>query len=283
MTKKQAYSYTVLRYVHDVVAGEALNVGVVLHSPAPGFLKARTRKTITRLRNVFPDLERHDFVEAMRSVDRGVIELAKKIKGEPLFNGHLNAREYSLKVLPQDDSALQWSPVGTGLTTDPAQTLERLYERFVVRYDRKGEKRRTDEDVWRPVREKLAEREISVPFEPKVVKGEQDQIEFKKAWKNGRWHAYEPISLDLADADHIKDKARRWRGHLSAVAEGASEDIQLHFILGAPQNASLIRAYESAKEILKGSRFKPEIFEESDAEELVSEIEDEYRSSLASR
>ena len=29
MTEKQAYSYTVLRYIHDVVSGEALNVGVV--------------------------------------------------------------------------------------------------------------------------------------------------------------------------------------------------------------------------------------------------------------
>ena len=42
MTKKQAYSYTVLRYVHDVVSGESLNVGVVMHAPGAGFLKAQT-------------------------------------------------------------------------------------------------------------------------------------------------------------------------------------------------------------------------------------------------
>ena len=36
MTEKQAYSYTVLRYIHDVVSGEALNVGVVMHAPAAG-------------------------------------------------------------------------------------------------------------------------------------------------------------------------------------------------------------------------------------------------------
>ena len=50
MTEKQAYSYTVLRYVHDVVSGEALNVGVVMHAPAAGFLKVRTRKNVDRLK-----------------------------------------------------------------------------------------------------------------------------------------------------------------------------------------------------------------------------------------
>tara|TARA_R110002072_G_scaffold300627_3_gene478530 strand:+ start:583 stop:1458 length:876 start_codon:yes stop_codon:yes gene_type:complete len=281
MTEKRSYSYTVLRYVHDVVSGEALNVGVVLHVPSKGFLKVQTRKTIGRLKQVFPDLDRHDFVEAMRAVDRGLGAIAKRAKGEPLFDGQADARSHALKVLPNDDSALQWSPVGTGLTADPAKTFERLYERYVMQYDRKADRRRSDEDIWRPVREKLAEREVHVPFEPKVVSGTQDQIEFKKAWKNGKWHAYEPVSLDLADADHIKDKARRWRGHLSAVAEGSKDDVELHFVLGRPQNTSLMRAYESAKEILKGARYTSEVVDENDVDDLIATLEDEYRAHLA--
>lgn len=277
MTEKRAYSYTILRYVHDVVSGEALNVGVVMHAPASGFLKVQTRKTIGRLKHVFPDLNRHDFQEAMRAVDRGLAAIAKQAKGEPLFDGQVDARTHALKVLPNDDSALQWSPVGTGLTGDPAKTFLRLYERYVAQYDRKADRRRSDEDIWRPVREKLAEREIYVPFESKVVTGTQDQIEFKKAWKNGRWHAYEPVSFDLAEADHIKDKARRWRGHLSAVAEGTSEDIELHFVLGRPQDTSLMRAYEAAKTILEGARFATEVVDEDDLDDLVSTLEDEYR------
>ena len=34
MTEKQAYSYSVLHYIHDVVSGESLNVGVVMRAPA---------------------------------------------------------------------------------------------------------------------------------------------------------------------------------------------------------------------------------------------------------
>ena len=276
-TEKRAYSYTILRYVHDVVSSETLNVGVVMHAPASGFLKVQTRKTIGRLKHVFPDLDRREFLEAMRAVDRGLASIAKQAKGEPLFDRQVDARTHALKVLPNDDSALQWSPVRAGLTEDPAKTFQRLYERYVVLYDQKADRRRSDEDVWRPVREKLAEREVNVPFEPKIVTGTQDQIEFKKAWKNGHWHAYEPVSFDLADADHIKDKARRWRGHLSAVADGTSENVELHFVLGRPQNASLMRAYEVAKTILEGARFATEVVDENDLDDLVSKLEDEYR------
>ena len=161
MTKSQAYSYTILRYVHDVVSGEALNVGVVMHAPETSFLAVRTRKTTGRLKHVFPDLDKQAFVNAMRAVDRGFASIGKGAKGEPLFDPQSDARRLALKVLPDDDSALQWSPVGTGLTAHPANTFERLYERYVARFDRKTDhRRRTDDDIWRPVREKLAERDI---------------------------------------------------------------------------------------------------------------------------
>ena len=50
MNEENAYSYTILRYVHDVVAGEFLNVGVVMHAPAGGALLVRTQTAIGRLR-----------------------------------------------------------------------------------------------------------------------------------------------------------------------------------------------------------------------------------------
>ena len=147
MTEKQAYSYTVLRYIHDVVSGEWLNVGVVMHAPAVSFLKVRTRKTIGRLIQAFPDLDRVDFADAMQAVDRGISAVAKQADKLPLFDARTDARAHALKVLPDDDSALQWSPTGVGLTADPPRTFERLYERYVTRYDSTPVKHRSDEDV----------------------------------------------------------------------------------------------------------------------------------------
>jgi Protein of unknown function (DUF3037) len=36
MTIQQPYTYTILRYVHDVTTGEFVNVGVVMHLPREG-------------------------------------------------------------------------------------------------------------------------------------------------------------------------------------------------------------------------------------------------------
>ncbi len=278
MTGKQAYSYTILRYVHDVVSGEALNVGVVVHMSASQEVRMRTNKTIGRLRGAFPDLDRRAFVSAMEAVDRSFGAVAGRLTTEFRLDGISDARSLALAVLPADDSALQWSSAGAGFTDDPARTFEELYERYVARYAAGTVSRRTDEEIWRPVRDGLAKRGIDVPFGSKTVAGAHDRIEFGRAWKNGRWHAYEPLSMDLADADRIKDKARRWRGHLSAVAEGTSEQVDLHFLLGRPQNAALQEAYRTAKTILEHAPFATEVVDEEDVDDLVASIEEEYRS-----
>ena len=130
------YSYTVLRYIHDVVSGEMLNIGVVMHAPVVGFLKVRTRKTVDRLKQAFPDLDDAAFIDAMLAVDRGFATVMKQVGTARLCDAGTDARAIALNVLPEDDSALQWSPTATGLTVDLDRTFERLYERFVARYDR---------------------------------------------------------------------------------------------------------------------------------------------------
>ena len=108
----------------------------------------------------------------------------------------------------------------------------------------------------------------------KLVSGDHDEITFNTAWKNGSWHACGPVYLDLADEQGIKDKVR-WRGHLSAVDEGVSEEVQLHLLVGRPRNGSLIPAYKDAKAILSGSRFAPEVVDEEMADDFARTIKQE--------
>ncbi|MGY3563178.1 hypothetical protein ACVWXP_006447 [Bradyrhizobium sp. USDA 4463] len=275
---KHTYGYVVLRYVHDVITGEFINVGLVMHAPENQRLKSKTRTSVGRIKGVFPDLDRVAFVGAMRSVTKALTKVEKQFQSEGMFKRSAHAASFAHLAVPLDDSSLQWSPVSTGLTEDFDKTFEWLYQRMVSRYDNRTSVRRTDEDVWRPVREKIAERKIVVPFEEKTIVGATDQIEFKHAWKNGAWHAYEALSLDLADADGIKDKARRWRGHLDAVFEGKGDpSVKLNFILGAPADQKLIPAYENALAILSHSPSNPKIYREGQVDDLVSEIEDEVR------
>jgi hypothetical protein len=277
MTEQRPYTYTVLRYVHDARAGEMLNVGIVLHVAAEHRLLVKTRHTHGRLKDAFPDLDGEAFRGAMRAVERAIRAVAEDVAATTLLSGQGDAASYARKAMAADDSALQWSPVGSGLTSDAEATLERLFERLVRRNDDRTVRRRVDEEVWRPVREKLAERNVQVPFEPKVIAGSLDSITFEHAWKNGSWHVYEPVSLDLADGDGIMAKTHRWLGHLTAVRDGATDPLKLHFILGAPQDPALAPAYRRAVALFRQAALDPEVLEEDDVDALVARIEDEVR------
>ena len=277
MSTREPYSYVVLRYVHDVLTGEFVNVGLVMVVPGRALILTKARKTFSRIKSVFPDLDGDSYKRAIEAIDRGMKSVQRSLKSEGLFKGDRTAGDYARVALPLDDSSLQWSPIGAGLTMDPQKTFDQLYLRLVARYDRTSPHRRSDEDVWRPVEAKLKEQGVAIDLEAKRIQGSTDSVEFRHAWKNGRWHAYEPLSFDLADADNIKDKARRWLGHLSAVKVGATDDLQVHFLVGRPQNSSLIPAYRNALEILRQVPFENEVFEEDQIDYVVSRIEDEVR------
>jgi len=273
----EAYSYIVLRYIHDVVSGECVNVGLVLVAPGQRRLLARTRTTFGRVRQMFPDLHVPAFKEAMAAIGRGAEAVRQRLEAGDLSAGSSNALVCGRMILPDDDSSLQWSEMGAGLSSDIDQTFAHLFERFVTRHDRAVPRRKQDEDIWRPLRLGLQQRGVEVPFERKIVAGKSDSIAFEHAWKNGRWHVYEPVSLDLADAEGIREKARRWRGHLSAVEDGLRAEVNLLLLLGRPGDESLLEAYRNGVDILRGSSCAPRIVEENEIGHLLAEIEDDVR------
>lgn len=278
MTKKTAYSYTLLRYVHDPISGEFVNVGVVLFAPSNGIVRYEFRKTIGRLKNVFPDIDAKAFKDSMRAAQSGLKSVAKQESETDLFRGNGDALAVAKRSVPIDDSCLQWSPVGSGITSDCDATFNLLYKRYVSYYDIHQHNRRSDDDIWRPVRKKLEEHNLDKYLQEKSIQGNLDDISFRHAWKNGRWHVYEPLSFDLADAEGIKAKAREWLGHLSAVINGGvSEEIKPHFVVGAPSSPALNDAYKSALAILRQAPNDPVVYEEDHIDQLIAKMEDEIR------
>ncbi len=277
---RRPYSYSVLRYVHDIVTGEFINVGIVFLAPGDGadgpVVLAEFKDRIQRLRPLFPDIDRAAFVSSIGAIRRAAKGIAKQVESDRLFSSG-DARAVALRMLPHDGSSLQWSDVGTGIAKDVQKEFNRIANRMLSTYDRRTEARKTDEDVWRPVRQALADRHIAIEFEPKVIRGSVDTIEFKHSWKNGQMHAYEPVSFDLADGDNIKDKARKWMGHLAAANIGASDDFKAYFIAGSPSDERLLPAYRTALEILRSAPSAPDVYEEGDLEDLVNLIEDDFR------
>ena len=278
MSASIKYSYTVLRYVHDTMTGEFVNVGVALHAPEAGYLSAICRTTYRRVSAAFPGLKGEHFRAVMRHVQARFEQMGERLPTSSTASGNQTLLEIARGVLPADDSSFQWGPVGVGLAADPSQKLEALFNRMVTRYDEQPPTRvrRTDDDVWRNFKRDLEQRRLLRFFEPKTIAVQDDEVRFEHAWKNGVWHCVEPVSFDMAAAETIKDKAHKLLGQITSVHETA-ENFRLYMLVARPDDDALMPAFESALSILQKMPCDKEIVQEDDhallADRLASEVE----------
>lgn len=278
MSASIKYSYTVLRYVHDTMTGEFVNVGVALYAPEAGYLSAICRTTYRRVSAAFPGLKGEHFRAVMRHVQARFEQMGERQAVDSSASGGRPLLDIAKNVLPADDSSFQWGPVGVGLAADPSQKLEALFNRMVMRYDEQSATRirRTDEDVWRNFKRDLEQRRLLRYFEPKTIAVQDDEVRFEHAWKNGVWHCVEPVSFDLAAAESIKDKAHKLLGQITSV-NAAPDDFRLYLLVARPDDETLMPAYESAMSILQKMPCDKEIVQEDEhaalADRLAQEVE----------
>lgn len=129
---KHPYTYVALRYLHDVTVGEHVNVGILVYSREARHLDIRLREDDTRVRALFPDLDREAFRDTLAVVAQGIAALAADTLTDTTYT---DAGAVGRAVVPADDSALQWAPTGSGIASDMHAISEHLYRRLVVRYD----------------------------------------------------------------------------------------------------------------------------------------------------
>jgi hypothetical protein len=90
------------------------------------------------------------------------------------------------------------------------------------------------------------------------------------------WHAYEPISFDLAEGDSIKDKANRWLGRVTSLAD-SQEKFSLYMLMGMPREDKLQTAYVQAQNILNKMPVKHEFVQEDEAEQFAESLTSEIK------
>jgi hypothetical protein len=211
----------------------------------------------------------------MAHVERSVENTAKRLND--LFQEqNLTALELATRTLVNDDSSLQWSPLGSGRTRAPAQELERLFDKFVLQYERTRPGSRSDEEVWKSFSRALASRQVLSKLEQKEIVSNVDRMTFRHAWKNSHWHCFEPISFDFAEGERIHKKATRWAGQMLALA-GAPERFKIYLLVGEPARAEMQSFFHTALRILETIPVASEIVQESQADALADRIASEMR------
>lgn len=275
MTNFKSFEYSILKYVHDTVTGEFLNVGVVLYSRNDRYLKSKFKSTISRVSTAFPDLNKTQFKRTMKFLHCSFKEFQADLDLAINFKEEHSLKNYLHEVLPPDDSSLQWSDVKCGITFDLSTELDNIFERYVSLYDTCTTKeRRTESDIWRDFEKTLLSFRLQETLKPKLISVRDDEVEFKHAWKNGIWHCIEPISFDLSNSENFKEKAHRWLGQMASIHE-AKEEFKLYLLLGQPSDKSLFDSFYKAVSILKKIPIEKEIFLEDQSSTLAAIISKE--------
>ncbi len=271
---KTAYTYTILRYVHDSTTGEFVNVGVALFAPGAPFAGALCRDTYGRVTRMFPGANGEAFKAVARHIegrfaDFGARFSTNALEIEPRLN---TALEIAHAVFPPDESAFQWSELRSGLTKSPSATLDQLFDRLVMRYEQKpANEGRSNEDVWKRFKRNLEVRHVLSRFRPKVITGSHDDMEFKHSYLNERWHCLEPLSFDQTTADGIKDKARRLVGQIIGL-QGSAEPFKVYLLVGGPQEPVLKPVFQWAVAMLEAIPVEKEIVREDDADSFTERL-----------
>lgn len=269
MSIMSEYSFTVLRYVHDITTGEFINIGVAIFSKEHRVTAIKCRKNYGRLYKAFHGVNKNHLRIMTRDIERQFEKVAYSLSSELQFEEYTNVKSIAYKVLPEDDSSLQWSPIGTGITATPIATLDKLFQRMVMRYEEQPSKERHSEvDIWRNFRRDLDARQVNIKLEEKTISSLYDDVSFQYTWKNGVIHCFEPVSFDLASADGIREKAHKWVGRLTGI-QSSREPFKVYLLVGRPQENDLERAYEKALGILKMSPVPIEVFEETQSAEFA--------------
>jgi hypothetical protein len=104
---KTTFTYTILRYVHDIATGEFVNMGVALYAPEAKFVSAICTPRYGRLSKMFLDVNGDHLRSQVRFIQARFEEYGSKISSELGLERPKSIMEVATGVLPRDDSSLQ--------------------------------------------------------------------------------------------------------------------------------------------------------------------------------
>jgi len=275
-----AFQFAVLRYVHDIVTQEFMNVGIVVYSPDARYVRAQLSQRYGRISKAFQGINGDYYRQLVGHIERRFAQLEKELRTErlPLWDDVPAQIEVLLaRVVPPNDASLTFGGVGGGITDDLDAETERLYQRLVERYIERPERpSREDDEVWAVYRQQFDVYNLQTALQPVTIATPTYRYEFKRAWQNERWHPMEAVSFDLMHDTSIRDKATQWIGRAATLADSDKLGT-LYLLLGAPprEDERLYAAYEDAKTNLQTKiplTLEHRLVEESEAAEFSEEL-----------
>ena len=127
MPARNSYDYALVRLVPHVERGECINVGIILFCRTRRFLGALIHLDEQRVLALAPHI---DLALVCQHLDRIPLICAGGEQAGVI--GQLSPSERFHWLVSPRSTIIQTSPVHSGLCSDPAATLERLFKEMVL-------------------------------------------------------------------------------------------------------------------------------------------------------
>ncbi|HEY4150726.1 MAG TPA: DUF3037 domain-containing protein [Chitinophagaceae bacterium] len=270
-----------MRYVHDQVTGEFVNVGIVIYCPEEGLLEAKVISRFSRISNFFEEINGYQLLSSLKHFQKEI----ESVKNEIGFF-HSASESRSLKtltndILIRDDSALQLSEEKVGMDLKIEYAVNDLFYRLVEKYNSEpAAELKTDSHAWAKVYKSHFDRYGITPrLKEHTVNTNTDKITFDKAWKNGAWHCYQSLEFDLKKEDTIKNKVYKWFGIVKAL-QTSNEKLNLYFLTTSPQNNPQLEPFILKTLSQKSDNLTVTIVKQEEADQFAFRLKKEIETSL---
>lgn len=226
----------------------------------------------SRISNFFSNANGKYLKEKFKEIKRAVEVAQKELNNPELFEDTSKLKpleKITEEILPKDDGSFYFSEVRTRLDIGIDTALGDMFERYIHKHFSEGNSYSTDEKVWKDIYKTYFDKyDLSSKLTTHTVETEDDTFEFERAWKNGVWNIYEPISFNLKDAQNIKNKVYKWAGKIAELSN-TKEGISLNFLSTMPPKEELQKFIKSKLSNKKQSLLQINIISEKEAEEFI--------------
>jgi hypothetical protein len=269
------YQYQIVRYVHDRVTSEFVNVGIVLYQPDTKYLASKFISKYSRISKFFSGVRGTHIIATLKAFKARVKEIGET--SNELFFNFDDISQITNAILPKDDSSLECSEIFWGIDLDMDRAVTDLFDRIIDKYIQEHDPEALhDSDVWKNVyKEYFDKYNLTKKLTPHLVKTENDTIEFDKAWRNGELHCYHPLSFDLTKEDAIKNKIYKWSGIINEL-EKSEEPIRLFLLTVGPRRfKSLNKLITTTFNNRASEKIEVSVVNQNRAEEFAQEVQKE--------
>ena len=122
------YHFSIIRYIHNIGAGEFINIGIAMLLPSQAHLMVKLSSDHNRASRFFYNLHIPGYlllIQDLRDRFNAVLKIDR------------NFEEILCSAIPPDSDCFSYSEVMCGITDDPDKRFDELYCQFVGRHKEK--------------------------------------------------------------------------------------------------------------------------------------------------